>query len=442
MLSLIGLATILLIVIMLLRGKMTPIIALVIIPLVAALVAGFDIIEIGGFFDEGIDRVINVVIMFIFAILYFGIMQDAGLFDPIIDRMIAISRGNVIAVAVATVLIAAVAHLDGSGASTFLITIPALLPLYKRLNMNPYLLLLLVGTSASVLNMLPWAGPLGRTAAVLGMDATELWRPLIPLQIIGLFVLIGLAVLLGIREKRRIAKLDPTAIAETAAAQEAEIKADDQTKKKDRSLARPKLLWVNLLITLALIGLLVWGGIPAGFVFMIALGVALPLNYPKVKDQMERIKAHAPNALLMASIILAAGAFLGILGGTGMLDALAEDIVKVLPAFAVPYLHLIIGVFGVPFELVLNTDAYYFALLPVVEQIVTGYGVDSVTAAYALIIGNIIGTFVSPFAPALWLALGLAGLEMGKHIRYSLFWVWGYSLVLFIIAIFMGIIVI
>ncbi|BAB04464.1 CitMHS family transporter [Halalkalibacterium halodurans] len=442
MLSLIGLATILLIVIMLLRGKMTPIIALVIIPLVAALVAGFDIIEIGGFFDEGIDRVINVVIMFIFAILYFGIMQDAGLFDPIIDRMIAISRGNVIAVAVATVLIAAVAHLDGSGASTFLITIPALLPLYKRLNMNPYLLLLLVGTSASVLNMLPWAGPLGRTAAVLGMDATELWRPLIPLQIIGLFVLIGLAVLLGIREKRRIAKLDPTAIAETAAAQEAEIKADDQTKKKDRSLARPKLLWVNLLITLALIGLLVWGEIPAGFVFMIALGVALPLNYPKVKDQMERIKAHAPNALLMASIILAAGAFLGILGGTGMLDALAEDIVKVLPAFAVPYLHLIIGVFGVPFELVLNTDAYYFALLPVVEQIVTGYGVDSVTAAYALIIGNIIGTFVSPFAPALWLALGLAGLEMGKHIRYSLFWVWGYSLVLFIIAIFMGIIVI
>ncbi|MED4163847.1 CitMHS family transporter [Halalkalibacterium halodurans] len=442
MLSLIGLATILVIVIMLLRGKMTPIIALVIIPLVAALVAGFDIIEIGGFFDEGIDRVINVVIMFIFAILYFGIMQDAGLFDPIIDRMIAISRGNVIAVAVATVLIAAVAHLDGSGASTFLITIPALLPLYKRLNMNPYLLLLLVGTSASVLNMLPWAGPLGRTAAVLGMDATELWRPLIPLQIIGLFVLIGLAVLLGIREKRRIAKLDPTAIAETAAAQEAEIKADDQTKKKDRSLARPKLLWVNLLITLALIGLLVWGEIPAGFVFMIALGVALPLNYPKVKDQMERIKAHAPNALLMASIILAAGAFLGILGGTGMLDALAEDIVKVLPAFAVPYLHLIIGVFGVPFELVLNTDAYYFALLPVVEQIVTGYGVDSVTAAYALIIGNIIGTFVSPFAPALWLALGLAGLEMGKHIRYSLFWVWGYSLVLFIIAIFMGIIVI
>ncbi|MED3647431.1 CitMHS family transporter [Halalkalibacterium halodurans] len=442
MLSLIGLATILLIVIMLLRGKMTPIIALVIIPLVAALVAGFDIIEIGGFFDEGIDRVINVVIMFIFAILYFGIMQDAGLFDPIIDRMIAISKGNVIAVAVATVLIAAVAHLDGSGASTFLITIPALLPLYKRLNMNPYLLLLLVGTSASVLNMLPWAGPLGRTAAVLGMDATELWRPLIPLQIIGLFVLIGLAVLLGIREKRRIAKLGPAAIAETAAAQEAEIKADDQTKKKDRSLARPKLLWVNLLITLALIGLLVWGEIPAGFVFMIALGVALPLNYPKVKDQMERIKAHAPNALLMASIILAAGAFLGILGGTGMLDALAEDIVKVLPAFAVPYLHLIIGVFGVPFELVLNTDAYYFALLPVVEQIVTGYGVDSVTAAYALIIGNIIGTFVSPFAPALWLALGLAGLEMGKHIRYSLFWVWGYSLVLFIIAIFMGIIVI
>ncbi|WP_096188006.1 CitMHS family transporter [Evansella halocellulosilytica] len=440
MLSIIGLATILTIVILLLKGKVSPIIGLVLVPIVGALIAGFSITEIGSFFNEGIDSVINVVIMFIFAILFFGVMQDSGLFDPLINKMIAISKGNVVAVAVGTVIIAAIAHLDGSGASTFLITIPALLPLYKRLNMSPYLLLLLVGTSASILNMLPWAGPLGRTAAVLGMDPTELWRPLIPLQVIALILLIGMAVILGLREKRRILNRSEAEKADIEVAVTQTETDDSLQQSKDLSLARPKLLWVNLLLTLGMIGMLVWGVIPAGFVFMIALSIALIINYPNVNDQMDRIKAHAPNALLMASIILAAGSFLGILSGTEMLDSIAVDMITILPAFIVPYLHLIIGAFGVPLELILNTDAYYFALLPVAEQIVTNFGVDTSSAAYAMIIGNIIGTFVSPFAPALWLALGLAGCEMGKHIRYSLFWVWGFSLVLMLVAVLIGII--
>ncbi|MGJ9381487.1 CitMHS family transporter [Salipaludibacillus sp. CF4.18] len=445
MLSIIAFTTIFAIVFLLIKGKISPIIGLVIIPILGALLAGFGISEIGEFFNEGIDSVINVVIMFIFAILYFGVMQDAGLFDPIINKMIKFSRGNVIAVAVGTVIIGAIAHLDGSGASTFLITIPALLPLYKRLKMSPYLLLLLVGTSASIINMVPWGGPLGRTAAVLGVDPSELWRPLIPLQIIALLLLVGMAIILGMREQRRISKLGPQTSPDSEAAaalelDESDMSDDSLEKQNTNNLLRPKLLWINLLLTVGLIAMLVWGIIPAGFVFMIGLSIALPLNYPKVDKQMERIKAHAPNALLMASIILAAGSFLGILTGTGMLDSLATDLVLILPALLVPYLHIIIGVFGVPFELILNTDAYYFALLPVVEQIVTSYGVEGVSAAYAMMIGNIIGTFISPFSPALWLALGLAGLEMGKHIRYSFFWMWGFSIVLLGVAIMMGII--
>ncbi|WZY00592.1 citrate:proton symporter [Bacillus sp. FSL W7-1360] len=438
MLSLIGLFTIMTIVILLLRGKVSPIIALVMIPVISALVAGFGLVEIGDFFSDGVGKVIPVVIMFIFAILFFGVMQDAGMFDPLINKMIALSRGNVVAVAVATVLVATIAHLDGSGASTFLITIPALLPLYQRLHMSPYLLLLLVGTSASILNMLPWAGPLGRTAAVLEMDPSELWRPLIPLQVIGLLLLIGLAIFLGLREKRRIAKRFGTEQSQMSAT--IDLSFEEQKQEEKALLARPRLLWFNVLLTLALVGMLVWGIVPAGFVFMVALSIALVVNYPNVDAQMARIKAHAPNALLMAAIILAAGSFLGILGGSGMLDALARDTVGILPGFLLPYLHIVIGVFGVPFELVLNTDAYYFALLPVVDQIVTSVDVDGVSSAYAMIIGNIIGTFISPFSPALWLALGLAGAEMGKHIRYSFFWVWGFSLVLLGVALLLGIV--
>ncbi|MCC4722783.1 CitMHS family transporter [Salinicoccus sp. RF5] len=436
MLSLVGLLVILTIVVLLIRQKINPIVALVIVPFIGALIAGFGFEQITEFFNDGISSVLSVVIMFIFAILFFGVMQDAGLFNPLIGRMVKLSRGNVILVAIATVIIGAVAHLDGSGASTFLITIPPLLPLYRKLNMSPYLLVMLIGLSASIMNMVPWGGPLGRTAAVTGADPSELWQPLIPLQVVLIILLILVAALLGYLEKMRLKRGGQ--LVDALSASELEM-GDDQGEDK-QSLRRPKLLWLNLLLTLLVVGFLMWGALPAGMVFMLALSIALPLNYRSTELQMERIKEHAPNALMMAAIILAAGSFLGILSNTGMLDALAEDIVYILPAFMVPYLHYILGFFGAPFELILNTDAYYFALLPLVEEIVTGYGVDSIKAAYTMMIGNIIGTFISPFSPALWLAVGLAGIEMGRYIKYAFFWVWGFSLLALAAAFLMGII--
>lgn len=444
MLSLIGFLTILAIVILLIKGKVTPIIPMVLIPILGAFLAGFGLGEIGEFFNEGIGTVIDVAVMFIFAILFFGVMSDVGLFDPLINKMIALSKGNIIAVSVATVLIAAVAQLDGSGASTFLITIPALLPLYKRLNMNPYLLLLLIAGSAAIMNMLPWAGPLGRVASVLDVDVTELWYPLIPIQIIGMVLMIGLAIFLGFREKRKIeqfGKLEvASALEETTEDIDAEDIYDPKGSSNENPYARPKLFWVNAIIAIGVIALLVSGIIPAGLAFMIGLGIALPINYPKLKDQSARISAHASSALTMATIILAAGSFLGILTGTGMLDAIAEDGVSIMPEAVGPYLHLIVGFLGVPLDFLTSTDAYYFALLPVVEQIASGFGTGPLATAYAMIIGNIVGTFISPLAPAVWLALGLSGLEMGRHIKYSLSWLWGLSIVLVIIAVFIGIV--
>ncbi|MCL1123440.1 CitMHS family transporter [Shewanella surugensis] len=435
MLGIIGFITIITIVGLLLTEKTSPITALIIIPIVGALVAGSSVHDIGLYFNEGAQKVFPIVIMFIFAIIYFGIMNDVGLFTPMINKMIALSHGSIQSVVIGTVFIAAIAHLDGSGASTFLITIPALLPLYRRLRMSPYLLLLLVGASASIMNMLPWAGPIGRASALLSMNPTDLWRPLVPLQIIALFMLVPMAILLGIREKRRIANLP--ALTQPLSQTVFNDHIDIQTTL---ACAKPQKLAINLLLTLSVIGVLVWGIIPSGFVFMIGVSLALSINYPKVADQMDRIKAHAPSAVLMGCIILAAGAFLGILTGTKMLQALAVDIVAILPTAMLPYLHIIIGILGAPFELILNTDAYYFALVPIVEQITSSVGISPQSSIYAMIIGNILGTFISPFSPALWLGLGLADLKMGKHIRYSFFWIWGLSVLLLIIAILLGIV--
>ena len=463
MLTVAGLFIIVMVVGLLLSGKCAPIISLVLIPLAGALLAGFSPAEIAPFYTKGLVKVAPVATMFVFAIVFFGLMQDVGLFSPLVRGLLSLTRGNIIAVAVCTALLGMVAHLDGAGATTFLLTIPALLPLYQRLRMSPYLMLMLLAIGAGMMNLTPWAGPMGRASAVTGIDVGVLWQPLIPVQAIGGFVLVILAILLGMREQKRI-KLkdvqDPSrqappfssaAIVTATASDTASIETEPEAPWVDHAIGQQGVLpsaTLNVhgplskalncaIFALVLAGLLS-GVLPAPFVFMIGTALALLVNFRTQQAQIDRIKAHAPNALIMAAIILTAGAFLGIMDGSGMLKSMANDLVHILPDASVPYLHLILGVFGLPIELLLSTDAYYFGLLPIVHEIVSAHGVSPMTTVHAMAIGNAIGTFISPFSPALWLALGLAGLDMGKHIRYSLLWMWVYSLVMMGVAVAIG----
>lgn len=447
MLSVIGAVIIVSVSAILISGRVAPVVALSLIPLVGAFAAGFGPAEITGFFDEGMGSVLNVAVMLIFAILFFGVMNDVGLFRPLVDATIRLTRGNVVAITVGTVLLAVVCHLDGAGSTTFLICIPALLPVYRRLGMSPYLLMLLMATSMGILNMLPWGGPVSRAGAVLGVDPVELWRGLIPVQIYCLVLLVVMAAVLGVREQRRIRRAAPVPAGVGAgngprtggvggtggAGGTGEAGEDAEPRRVRRPL-------VNLTLVLAVVGVLVWGVLPSGYVFMIGLGLALVANYPKVSDQMDRIKAHSASALGTGAIILAAGTFLGVLEGTGMLDSLATDMVGLLPGAFVPHLHLVVGALGLPLELVLSTDAHYFGLLPLVDGIVTAHGGDSLSVAYAVIVGNIIGTYLSPFNASLWLGVGLAGVDLGRHIRYSFAWMWIFSLAALAGAVILGVV--
>src|SRR5699024_903326 len=172
-LTIAGLAIIAVTVGLLIWGRVSPVVAMALVPTVGAIVLGFGVGDLQSFFSSGLDQVMNVVVMFIFAIIFFGILSDAGLFDPVIRRLILMTRGRVILVVIGTVLIGALAHLDGAGATTFLLTIPALLPLYRALEMNRYLLLLLVSLSAALMNMVPWGGPLIRAASVIDVEPGE-----------------------------------------------------------------------------------------------------------------------------------------------------------------------------------------------------------------------------------------------------------------------------
>jgi CitMHS family citrate-Mg2+:H+ or citrate-Ca2+:H+ symporter len=183
MLALLGLTTVVVLLAVIISKRMSPLIALILIPVIASLIGGFGF-ETSKFVVDGLKSLAPVVGMFVFAILFFGVVTDAGMLDPIIDRILRTVGTRPTRIVMGTTLLALLIHLDGSGAVTFLITIPAMLPLYDRLGIDKRILACAVAMAAGV-NFLPWTGPMIRASAALKLPVSEIFNPLIGVQAVG-----------------------------------------------------------------------------------------------------------------------------------------------------------------------------------------------------------------------------------------------------------------
>lgn len=430
MVAVVGFAMIICIVALLLKGKMSPIVVLTVIPAVAALILGHGPVEIADFIKEGVKTTTNNGILFIFSVIYFGVMSDTGMFDVIVNFLVKKAGNNVIAVTVATAIIATIAHLDGTTATTVLITIPALYPVYKAMKIDAKILLCLTGACMGVMNLLPWGGPVARAATVLSMDANDLWHILIPIQIVGLIFNIVVAVLLGM-----------LAIKQGAGAGKGEkVEQDQKTKDEEIALRRPKLLIFNLALTIALIAVLSAGLVTSYVAFMIALSLALAVNYPNLKTQDKLVKKHAPAALIISATLFSAGAMVGIFDGTGMLTEMANAIMSIIPGFLGQFIHIIFGILALPLGLCIGTDAYFYGIMPLVMQVGETYGVASLSTALTMVIGKNLALMVSPLVPATYLAIGLTDVELKDHMKFSIPIYWGISIVMLVIGVIFGIV--
>lgn len=428
MVALVGFIMIVLIVFLLLKGKMSPIVVLTTIPVAAALVLGFSPLEVAGFIKEGIGTTTSNGILFIFSVIYFGVMSDTGMFDVIVNFLVKRAGNNVIAVTVSTAIIATIAHLDGTTATTVLITIPALYPVYKAMKIDGKILLCLTGACMGVMNLLPWGGPVARAATVLAMDANDLWHILIPVQIAGLVANIALAVVLGMLAIKQGA----------GAGKGEEVEVDQKAKDEEMALRRPKLLLFNLLLTIGLIAVLSMGLITSYVAFLFALCLALAVNYPNQKLQDKLIKKHAPSALLISATLFSAGAMVGIFDGTGMLTEMANAIMAIIPGFMGRFIHVIFGILALPLGLCIGTDAYFYGIMPLVMQVGETYGVASLSTAVTMVIGKNLALMVSPLVPATYLAIGLANVELKDHMKFSIPFYWIISVLMLIFGIVIG----
>ncbi|MBC2657378.1 citrate transporter [Pseudomonas sp. MSSRFD41] len=430
MLATLGVITILCLLAAVMSKRLSPLVALIALPIIAALIGGFGL-QTSTFIVTGIKNVAPVVGMFVFAILFFGIMTDAGMLDPIIDRILRTVGTRPTRIVVGTALLALLVHLDGSGAVTFLVTVPAMLPLYTRLGIDRRILACVAAMAAGV-NFLPWTGPVLRSSAALHVPVADLFQPLIPVQIVGLLFVFASAWWLGRREERRL-----------GLGADASVGAGIPTRvlsPAEEALRRPGRFWVNLLLTVLVMLVMIAGWVDPVVMFMVGTVLALCINYPDVEAQRARIDAHAKTALTMASILLAAGVFTGIMQGSGMLKAIAEVTVAQIPAGHGKLIPTVVGVLSMPLSMLFDPDSYYFGVMPVIAEVGKALGVDPLQVAQASLLGvHTTGFPVSPLTPATFLLVGLCKIELADHQRFTIPFLFAASVLMTLTALLLGV---
>lgn len=430
MLTLLAYSMIIVFMALIMTKRLSAMVALILVPIVFGLIGGFGL-GLGPMMLDGIKKLAPTGVMLMFAILYFGVMIDAGLFDPAVRAILKLVGGDPMKIVVGTFVLAVFVSLDGDGSTTYMITCAAMLPLYKRLGLSRLVLACVIMMAGGLMNILPWGGPTARAASALGVDVGQIFVPMIlPMVVTGAWG-IFIAFVLGRRERKRLGR-----IALSAAALDEPL---PEVFAGDPKIARPKLLWVNFLLTTALMVLLILGTFPLQVLFMVASAIALMINYPSLLDQKERLTAHAANIVPVVSLIFAAGIFVGILSGTKMVDAIAASVISAVPDWMGPYMAIVTAVLSVPFTFFISNDAFYFGILPILAKAASVYGIGAVEIGRASLIGQQVH-LLSPLVASTYLLVGLAEIEFGDHQRYTLLWALSAALVMLLATVAFGVI--
>ncbi|MFG2336884.1 CitMHS family transporter [Streptomyces yangpuensis] len=497
MLTFLGFAMIATFLVLIMMKKMSPIAALVLIPALFCVFAGKGA-HLGDYVIEGVGKLAPTAAMLMFAIVYFGLMIDVGLFDPIVRGILRFCKADPMRVVVGTAVLAAIVSLDGDGSTTFMITVSAMYPLYKRLGLSLVVMTGVAATANGVMNTLPWGGPTARAATALKLDAADIFVPMIPALAVGLLFVFALAYVLGLRERRRVGVLalpgqkapeeaegaegaeeaeaaegveqdlvaavagsaarsgsagsaasgaptgaapaaTPTAAPGSGSAAGAAPEDAFQGLDPDRATLRPRLYWFNAGLTVALLAAMITELLPIPVLFLLGAALALTVNFPHMPDQKARLAAHADNVLNVAGMVFAAAVFTGVLTGTGMVKHMADWLVGAIPEGMGPHMALVTGLLSLPLTYFMSNDGFYFGVLPVLAEAGAAHGVSPLEIARASLVGQALH-MSSPLVPAVYVLVGMAGVEFGDHTRFTVKWAALTSLVVLAAGMLFGII--
>uniref|UniRef100_UPI003F497170 CitMHS family transporter n=1 Tax=Cupriavidus yeoncheonensis TaxID=1462994 RepID=UPI003F497170 len=457
--------------------RLTPVAALILVPIVFGLIAGGGL-DLGQSIIKSIKTVAPTACLLFFAIIYFGMMIDVGMFDPLIKLILRFVHNDPVRLAIGTALLTAIVSLDGDGSTTFIIVTSAFLPIYLRLGMNPWVLTCIAATANGIFNTVPWGGSTARAAAALKLNPVDIFVPMAPAIFVSVCALLFLAYLLGRSERARIGCLaiqpdsgllgfgrkrsivtaastgftgvsgaamtlphpGPMASMRVDATVASHEVQDDFSAPfssdghlLQRPHARPRLVWINALLTLGVMTLLVVEVVPSPVVFLLGVAIALVINFPRVADQADQIKSHASSIVGVVGMVFAATVLTGVLSGSGMVEAMAKWLVAIIPASWGPHLAIVTGVISIPMTFFTSNDAFYFGVLPILAETAAHYGISAVEMARAAIVGQPLHQS-SPLVPSFLLLAGLAKVELGEHAKKTIWRAVAVGLVMLIVG--------
>jgi len=429
-LAVLGFAMVAVFTLVVMSRRVSPLIALIIVPVAFALLGGLGA-EIAPMAVDGVRQLAPTIVMITFAVLYFSLMLDAGLFEPLVARVLKLTGDDPVRITLGTAGLSLFIAFSGDGISTGLVVLAAFLPIYRRMRMDTAVLGALMAFAVAVQNLSPWGGPTPRAAAALGVDPAAIFMAVLPAVVAGSLAVLLVAWLLGRCERERLAGL---------VSDDAEVDAEAFAGGGmigDKAARRPKLIWVNLALTLALIVALATGFASPVILFPIGCALALMINYPSLESQRTRITSHAENLVSFVLLFFGAGIFTGILNGSGMIEAMAGAAVAALPAEVGRGLGPITALLSMPLTYFMPNDAFFFGALPVLAKTAAAYGITPLQMASASVLGQPVHV-LSPLLPSLFVFSALLGIDPGRYLKRAVPWAIFVSLVMIAAALVSG----
>lgn len=412
MIALIGLVMFIVCSYLALSKKMHLMVPFIVVPVIAGMLCGYSFTDVMNFAATGVNGVFNTVLLCVFAVLYFSVLSETGMFDIMVNKLVSITKGNIYIVMIVTILVAFIGHLDGAYNTTYLIAIPALAPLYKKLNIDRRCLVLLVSLAAAPMTATAWATPAKMTVYDPSIDPVIMQNNLLPV----IAIMLGLAIVYALGCGYHYSKKNA---AEIMALRASFASTGEQEKIdfSDKPLARPQLFWVNFALFVAsLFCFMFLTSVKTYLLFMLFSAAALLINYHTQKEQGQIVRKYSATMLAPGILFMGIGVMVGVLNGTGMVTEMVNVVLSFVPTSLARYTHVLYKILVLPLEIVIPYQAFQ-GMSPLLLGIGAGCGL---TAYQVLSIQCI--AYLNPCSPLVAannLACELAEVDIIQQMKYS-----------------------
>ncbi|MEV5407778.1 citrate:proton symporter [Thermopolyspora sp. NPDC052614] len=430
MLAALGFGSIGLFTVLVMTRKISAVAGLILIPAVFGLIGGFGG-TLGDMMVSGVVDTAPTAVLLTFALLYFLVMTECGLFEPLIRRILAIVGEDPVRIVVGTAILIMGIGLDGDGSTAAFVVITSMYPIYRQVGINPLIIAMLLGIICPALNWLPWGGPAARMAVSLKIEVSDVVLPMLPALVITLATALAFAYIVGRRERSKIEAR------KAEAALRAEEEGEESTGGTPRTPIPTKNVWFNLVLTIAFILSMAIELLPLPALAMIAFSIAVTVNWPNLRVQDEKLKPHMGAVVMVISLILAAGAFSGILNDSGMVKAMSDALVAHLPDAWGGGFAFVTALVSGPLLFILSNDSFYFGVVPILAQTGAAYGLPPEVIAHSVLPGIFLHT-LSPLSAPIYLVASLLRTDFGSLQRYALRWSIGITLAAIVAAAITG----